>query len=288
MEILRLIKFDALRITLAVPPKGPLFPETEVSEPKVSRTDFLRAIFSQQTDFFYRGKLFTYVPSPVHRKDDKVLSGFVGKQLTVEENQGPETLFAKIEAKKWRAAFLAVDTSDDEQLLYFQRRPDVGSAERIASQLFSERRKDFSFSWDVHIHHLQEERDFWVAASQNQGNLTEIEFILYPPNVLRGFDKIKKLQEEINKDVNGDEGSLAFRNADGNLNVDNEFVKDAVKYTTNGGGAAVLKSGRKKVFDSRRTKKIKEVPEEIMPEHAEQSKILGLIDYLFGRKNGKD
>lgn len=98
-----MITFDCLRFVLSPPNAAPLLNGERLVDPKVSRKEFLRQIFSQKIDFLHRGALFSFVPSPIHTTKDSVLSGFLGKQSTVEESLGPEELFARVEAKKWRA-----------------------------------------------------------------------------------------------------------------------------------------------------------------------------------------
>lgn len=171
--------------------------------------------------------------------------------------------------------------------MYFERRRDVGDPIAALQQMISDRRRDFAESWQIQVTHLADARDFWSVARENQGKLTEIQFILYPPNVLRTFDKIKELHKDFNRELNGDEGAISFKNSHGALNIEAKAVKDGVSYTTEGGGATILKSGRKKVYDSRRKRRVKEVPPEIMPDQAQRPKILGLIDYLFGRRHGR-
>lgn len=277
--------FELLRLSLSVPTVGPLLEDREIGEPQISREDFLRGLFSEKREFFHSGRLFTYAPSPTNSTKDMKLSGYIGKQIEQEFQSGPEQLFAITKEKHWRASFVAIDVSDDSQLLYFEKRGDVGTAQAIILSFIEQYTRDFKgFSWHIDAEYLTVEESFWAAVSEHRGEITEVIFEFVPPNVVRGYDKLKELDRMLKQGSNSDSSAYVLKNKDGALDPKGEFVEGAVKYSSEGVGSIKLKKGRQVLFNSKKNRRKEPVPDELMPRDGEQSKILGLMARLFGRK----
>lgn len=277
--------FELLRLSLSIPTVGPLAGDDQRSEPKISREDFLRGLFSESREFFHSGKLFTFAPSPTNSGQDNKLSGYIGKQVEQEFQAGPERLFAITKEKHWRAAFVTVDISEDSQLVYFEKRSDVGTAQTIIMSFVEQYIRDFKgFSWHIDAEYLTVEESFWAAVSEHRGEITEAIFEFVPPNVVRGYDKLKELDQMIKKGSNSDSSAYVLKNKDGALDPKGDFVEGAVKYSSEGVGSIKLKKGRSILFNSKRNKRSEQVAEELMPREGERAKILGLIARLFGKK----
>ncbi len=277
--------FQFLRLSLSVPPLGPLASDEERVEPKISREAFLRKLFSSRFDFFHRGKLFSYAPSPSNKPEDVLFAGFIGKQVEEAVQSGPESLFAVTKNKNWKASFVAVDVRPEEQVIAFEKRHDVGSSQSIFESLFDAYiREQKSTVWHVDVEYVQRTEEFWHAAKKFQGSITELLFEFHPPNGLRGFESFKKLDRVAKQQTNGESSTYAVRNKGGAINPKGEFVESAAEYATEGAGSIKLKAGRKTIYDSRKSKRELDAPEGLMPRQGETSKILGLIAYLFKRK----
>lgn len=270
---------------LSAPPVGPLQLDTKRSEPEHTREQYLRGLFGRRRDFFHRGRLFTYAPSPTNKESDDVISGFVGKQVEESVQSGPDNLFALTKQKHWKAAFLAIDVRPQEQVIAFEKRADVGSGAAIIESMIEAYTRELrEFTWRTDIEYLQRAEDFWAATENNRGLITEVIFDFHPENGLRGFDKFKEFSKLAKAETNGESTSFAIKNADGALYPKGEFVESAAEYATEGGGGIRLKAGRRTLFDSRTSKRKSEVPDVVMPRQGEPSKILGLIGYLFTRR----
>lgn len=277
--------FELLRLSLSIPTVGPLIREGRLTEPNISREEFLRGLFSDRREFFHSGKLFTFAPSPTNSARDKKLSGYVGKQVEQEFQAGPDKLFAITKEKHWRAAFVAIDISEDSQLVYFEKRGDVGSAQAIIMSFIEQYIRDFKgFSWHIDAEYLTVEESFWAAVAEHRGEITEAIFEFVPPNVVRGYDKLKELDRMLKKGSNSDSSAYVLKNKDGALDPKGDFVEGAVKYSSEGVGSIKLKRGRSVLFNSKKNKRSEQVAEELMPREGEQAKILGLIARLFGKK----
>ena len=137
------------------------------------------------------------------------------------------------------------------------------------------------FSWHVDIEYLQRVEDFWAAARENEGQITELVFEFHPPNGLGGFDKFKELDKIAKQEANGESSSYSLQNRDGGIVPRGDFVESAAEYSSEGGGATILKRGRRVIFNSRRHKREIEVPQELMPTSGEVAKVLALLAFLL-------
>lgn len=279
--------FEYLRLSLSVPTIGDLAREAQRNEPDATRREFLTEVFSSRHDFFYSGRLYTYVPFPESCQGPDIYAGFVGKPVEELVNAGPEELFALTKSKHYKASFLAIDVSPDQQVMAFEKRQDVGSSQRITAALLEShvtRRK--GFSWHTDVEYLSTEKDFWMAAKEFRGQITEISFEFYPPNGLKGFDKFKEFDRIAKQQANGQSSEYSIKNPDGAVAPEGGFVESAVEYASEGPGKITMKSGRKTLFSSRQARRTKDAHESLMPHQSEPTKILGLISYLFGKRNG--
>lgn len=278
-------KFEFLRLSLSVPVIGDLARQGVRYEPDLSRTEYLREFFSQRRDFFYYGRVFTFVPSPAETLGPDIYSGYVGRQITEIVNAGPDELFALTKQNHYKASFVAVNIRADQQLVAFEKKVEVGSSLNILKEMFSSYvRARKSHSWHTDIEYVSSSDEFWDAARKYKGRITELSFEFFPPNGLSGFDRFKEFDRLAKSQTNGQSSQYSLKNRDGNIVPEGEFVESAVAYAAEGPGNIQMKDGRNIIFSSRQAKKIIEAPEPIMPRQGEPSKILGLVHWLFGLK----
>lgn len=279
--------FEFLRLSLSIPTIGDLAKEDKREQPDISRREYLTEAFSHRRDFFYSGRQYTFVPCPNETQGPNIFSGFVGKPVVEMVNSGPEELFALTKAKHYKAAFLAIDVSEDQQIVSFEKRQDVGSAQRILqAMLEAVVRTRKGFSWHTDVEYISSEQDFWLAAKEYRGRITELSFEFYPPNGLRGFEKFKEFDRIAKQQANGQSSEYSIKNTNGAVLPEGPFVESAVEYAVEGAGRITIKEGRRTLFSSKQARKTKDAPEIIMPRHSEKSKILGLIGWLFEKRNG--
>ena len=275
--------FDFLRLSLSVPRHGPLDTRA-LTEPVESRAEYLREVFGKNRKFFYRRSLYAYVPGPSEQFSSGVLGGFIGRQRTVLESDGPEAFFALSPKKKWQASFLAIDTHPEAQVVAIERRPDVGASisllEHLVEHVVAERQK---YSWHTDIEHISRKEDFWKAARQMKGRISELAFTFHPANGLKGFDRFKAFDRLAKQQTNSETSEYALKNNDHGVVPEGEFVESAVDYASEGGGQIIMKDGRKTIFNSRNSKLTEDVPENVMPREGEPIKIVALAKSLLRR-----
>lgn len=274
--------FNYLRLSLSTPPVGELL-VGERDNPDVDRQEFLLNMFSARRDFFYSGKQYSYVPLTVDRLSYRVV-GLVGRPHEQTVNGPPESLFAPQQSKYHRAAVVVGDLSKEKQIVAMQYRHDVGSPERIitaiAEQFIRERK---GFSWHVDVAYISYEREFWGAVNDYRGTITELRFEFFPPNGVFGFDRWKEFNKKLLEQNNGGKSEYAIKNDDGGLDPKGEFVKEAIEYTSQGPGRAIMKSGRRVIYSSSSERQKAEVPDDLLPTASDRIAPLGLWDYVFSR-----
>ena len=231
-------KFNFVRLSLSVPPLGPLLVDDEPrKEPPLTRYDFLRQAFSERRDFFHRGKLVTYVPGPIEAQQENFMVGYFGKKLSQTVNDGPENLYRRTVAEFHRASVVAIDLRPDRQIVAFERRSDLGEATALLESFFADfSRREVSFSWHVDCEFISEGRDFWVAVNQHRGEITEVIFEFYPANGVTGFDSFKVFDKVAKEASNADRSKYSLQNLDGGLVPSGPVIEDAVEYAHEGAG----------------------------------------------------
>lgn len=91
---------------------------------------------------------------------------------------------------------------------------------------------------------ISEKNDFWQFVTANKDSITDIDITLSSPNFLRGIKTVNELLHETNESYNNTSVSVHLRNEEGRLNIDknNEFLQDAIRYSSAGCGKWRVKS----------------------------------------------
>ncbi len=100
---------------------------------------------------------------------------------------------------------------------------------------------------------LTEKNNFWEYIHENNGKVSEIEFQLVAPNFL-GIKTVREMLEKLNI-YNNTRCQFKLQNEEGKLKIDenDEFIKDAVTYTSSGGGSWKIKALQSKESTSEDT-----------------------------------
>lgn len=112
---------------------------------------------------------------------------------------------------------------------------------------------------------MTEKNNFWEYVASNQGSITDIDITFSSPNFLRGIHTVNELLHETNDIYNNTSMSIHLKNEDGRLNIDNEntFLQDAIRYSSAGCGKWKIKSNTAKVYSSVDNPFIVQLPENI-------------------------
>ena len=91
---------------------------------------------------------------------------------------------------------------------------------------------------------LTEKNDFWKYVSTNSGDITDVEIKLSSPNLLDGILSVSDFLRKTNEQYNNTSFLFKLSNDKGNLNInpDNPFLQDAIRYSSAGCGTWKAKS----------------------------------------------
>lgn len=91
---------------------------------------------------------------------------------------------------------------------------------------------------------MAEKKYFWDYVSANKDTITDIDITLSSPNFLEAIKTVTDLLHKTNERYNNTSMSIHLKNEDGRLNIDsnNEFLQDAIRYSSAGGGKWKIKS----------------------------------------------
>ena len=257
------MRYVYLRLFLSEVEQPPILVETGDIDRRLSRQDYLTEVFNRRWKFVHRGADLIYVPIRREEGDDETFTfGRLGKQFRALENSGPDEKFEATQHVGWRASNLILNTSSesDGQKLAMQDRGEVGKPLAIVSSLVYHINEHMVDSgWTISVNAIVEKRSFWEAVEKYQGEITRAEFTYVTPNVLGIRSKLNERLKEYREAENAQEVTVTLKEPKGNLKFDSQEVRDAVEYTSEGGGSAKLKAGNDTVFDSRDDEKAKDV-----------------------------
>ncbi len=91
---------------------------------------------------------------------------------------------------------------------------------------------------------IGEKSHFWEYVAANRGSITDITITLNSPNFLEGIKTVDSFLRKTNQSYNNTSIGIHLENKDGLLNIDpnNEFLQDAIRYSSSGCGGWKVKS----------------------------------------------
>jgi hypothetical protein len=183
------------------------------------------------------------------------------------------------------AANVFVDTAGDPdgQKMAFQVNARVGSPRLIADALI-QRINDIGVdaAWQIDIHPITDVDTFWEAVGQHASETTSLQLIFAAPNVLGLMNNITKELGEARSENNAATVSITLENKDG-IKVDTPPIRDAIKLIALGVGDAILRKGRRILFDTRRRTRSINIGEDAPAEQGMESTLTTIFHKLFGR-----
>lgn len=247
--------YHLLRASLSLRRKPPLL-EMAIAptDEQPSRSDFLRDTFSRRHDFMHRGTEYTYV---FLGEDDGVLAARLGKTANVLEPQGPETGYEPAERRRHMAVNVFFDIRERQQILAIQGSNFVGRPSAIAGSLIRYLNdSDLDAPFVIDLGTINDPSSFWDVARRYEGQITNITFHFFAPNVLGLSGEIPDGMKRVRDRLNGRSATLSFNNPEG-LQLETDEIRGGVTYAVRGGGDVSLRRGKESVYSSR--EKIKKV-----------------------------
>lgn len=237
------MQYWMMRLFLADRLAGTLF-EDESGSKRLNRENYLRKAFASEIRFSHRKRVHVYTPFP--DAEDGILSGVVAREHTVTIARPPEEKYQKEDVPDWDTANVFIDVSGeaDGQKVAMQDVPSVGSPLAIFRSLVDHiNAVDRSSDWLLAVNTITSDADFWKVMAENQGRITEIDFVFAAPNIWKGDSETEKALKELDKQYGAKETEIKLKNPDGKLNPgkpeDEGAISSSIKF---------IKKGRRPVW----------------------------------------
>jgi hypothetical protein len=253
------MKFVYFRLFLSEVAATPsLFPsERELSG--LSRSDFLKVVFSKRINFEHRKGQFVFVPIIKDADEDSdYIFGKIGRQYKIFDNKGPDENLDDGEELRWIASHFILNTSSDPdgQKIVSQDRIKVGQPLSYINSLIQQLNLQSAITgWHLSVNPIVEKSSFWKVVKENKGKITRAEFRYITPNVLGLTSVLNKRLVQYRENQNAQEVAVTLSEPKGDLILETQEVEDAIEYISEGGGSAKLSSGRTTLFDSSKSAK---------------------------------
>lgn len=131
---------------------------------------------------------------------------------------------------------------------------------------------------------ISQKNDFWQYVCSHKDSLTDVIITLSSPNFLKGITSVNDFLKETNEAYNNTSVSIHLQNRDGRLNIDecNQFLRDAVRYSSAGCGKWTLKSStNRKNYNNEDNPFIVRLPENISQlKESDKEKIYATFEHV--------
>lgn len=164
---------------------------------------------------------------------------------------------------------------------------DIEQQKNLISRVITQFLNDYHLVFSIDL--ITQKRHFWEYIKANKDSITEIEITLSSPNFLRGIKTVTDILHQTNDIYNNTSIGVQLQNTEGHLtiNEDNEFLKDAIKYSSAGGGKWKVKSSTDQIYKSTDNPYIINLPSDLYEEF-ENEENQGFIKDAFSEVKNYD
>jgi hypothetical protein len=275
------MQYWMLRLFLTSRERPPIIEATATR--KTSRRDYLQATFTTDIRFQYRARNYVY---KYFSQDGDVIAAVVGRVHTATIGGPPEKDFQPEEVPDWGTANVFIDVSGDTegQKVAMQRAPQMSNPIEIMRALTDHiNARDPDTDWVIAVNAISDKKEFWDAVEAHKGEITELDLVFIPPNIWGAKDETEKALKALHQSTNTDEVEVQLKNADGKLVPEGEVMEQSIQYVTKGGGRAILRKGRKKLYDSESKVSVETPEDDAKVQTADEGRLKALVSRLFGR-----
>lgn len=239
-------KFQLFRLSLLQRAQRDAF-----AGPDVSRYDYLTEVFSRQHIFKHFASEFHFRPDGSQSRANALLAR-LGRKTTSDENRPPDEELEEISRESWKAVVIVVDPSDtkDGQKVAVEIDRAVGQPDALIAGLVKRINQSNPLSpYTIEVEPIIDAQDFWAFAEANRGKVTSLTFEFVVPNGLWNANTSIKEELRAARAIGAERVSETFKTK-GFIDTDNEKIKEAVDYVSNGSGKIRGKSKSGQRFNS--------------------------------------
>jgi hypothetical protein len=263
------MQFELLRLSMPQRSQPALFERRTAAGQPFTREAWLRDILAQGIQFQHHGAEFYFSPDPGEHPGNLIV-GRIGRKITVVENEPPEAHLAPTARPAWPAAVVLIDPTHhpDWQKVAMEHLGAIGRPipifESLAVNINS---RDEPFVIEANA--IVPSETFWNFVSENEGQITSIEFEFVAPNMFGEADDYDAEMRELQREERVQKAKLRLESKDG-LNANTNRIRRAADYTIKGAGSirARTKTG-KRYRSNDRAQRISIPAKEIKPERTQ-------------------
>jgi hypothetical protein len=276
---------EFMRLSLYERPQSEMFERRTERGSRYTREQWLRYIFSAQHEFSHRGSKFTFVPDK-ELSDDSVVTGRIGRERLVRDNEPPEQGMHERVHPEWQASVVVIDPRphEDGQKVAMQHKEEIGKPVPVFQSLVSKFNADRESPYTVEAFGIVDPETFWDFVRENSGDVVSVTFEAVAPNMFSGKDDFENELRELRDKEKSQKTKVELTNDQG-LAPDTERMHQVADYTLKGGGAIKARTKKKKRYNSRHKTKRQQIPEPSDPETLGQHVVRAVKDLLHGLFN---
>jgi hypothetical protein len=218
------------------------------------RTQFLDRAFEKEFKFTHRGQKLLYRPTGRH----ELLVGAVIGRENPETIREEETDFVPYSVEDWDFSNVVLDLEQSAQIAYVQSNRVVGRPFSIFKSICSHLNRRSLEHWDIVPHTMPSSEEFMSVAHQHKGRIVEIEFVFAVPNIIYTIsDELNKALTTWRDEANAQEVVTAIRNAEGQINPDNDEIREGARAVSEGVATSRIRiGGGRQVYNSENMRKL--------------------------------
>jgi hypothetical protein len=273
---------EFMRMSLFARPQGDAFEQRLSSGGRYTREQWLKYIFCAQHEFMHRGSNFTYVPD-VELSGDSIVTGRIGRELIVRDNEPPERGMHERMHPEWQASVLVVDPKhhEDGQKAVMQGREEIGKPIAVFQSLISKLNGDPTSPYTIEAFGIVDPETFWDFVRKNSGEVVSVSFEAAAPNMFGGKDEFERELRELRDKEKSQKTKVELLN-DGGLNPDTARMHQIADYTLKGGGTIKARTKSKKRYNSKSKIQRAQIPGPSVPETLAQHIVKFVTDLIRG------
>lgn len=176
-------------------------------------------------------------------KENEYILNFC-KKITETINEKAEFDIIPKDIDNYEKFFIIINITN--QIILIQKNSNFSSSietqKNRISKVFSEILKQNGLS--IEIDFLTQKNNFWKYVKDQSGKLKKLEITLNSPNFLKGVDTVKDFLDDLKNTYNNTSTKVSLDNTNGHLTIptNNNFLNDAIKYSSSGCGSWKVKT----------------------------------------------
>lgn len=237
-------RFDLFRFSLLPREQGDI-----LNYPDPTREAYLRQIFSVPNQFTHYGTIFHYVPSEASGE----IVGRIGRSVIMEENLPPDVGLEDSQHETWKASVIVIDPTEhsDGQKVALEFDPQVGKTDSIMTSLVNAiNEQNPVAAYHLEVAPISEASTFWQFANENKGSITVLSFTFVAPNMFGGIDNITEEMRQFRDEEKAQQVKISLKSDEG-IETNTDKIRNAVEYTTRGGGEIVARAKGGRSYNSK-------------------------------------